>query len=125
MLSFSFIYLLGCERSTETRHLEAITNAPRIGITPHRTVSTVLNVWYVESDGAGHTGYACIHSILDVPRPGGDGLFQSLEALRNEIHSSGSSGMSIESEYRGIVPNKWKIRNLTEAELRFLRAEKR
>ena len=118
---FSFSYLLGCERSAETPHLEAITNAPRIAIGPH---DTILNVWYVEGDGVGHTGYACVYSSLSVPNPGGKGLFQSLEALRNEIHLNGFSGMSIVSKYQGIVPNKWKIRDLTEAELRFLRAEK-
>src|SRR5881396_639762 len=98
VLWFSSLYFLGCERRTETPYFVAITNAPEIEIGPS---NTVLNAWYVEDDGFGHRGYACVYGSLSLPHPGGKGLFQSIEALRNEIHLSGHSGMIIESEFRG------------------------
>lgn len=112
--------ILGCKRGEDTSYNGATTNAPTIGIGPLRTS---LNVWYVEDDGFGHNGYACVYGSVSVAHPGGKGLFQSIDALGSEIHSGKHTGMIIESEYRGRVPRSWRIRNLTESELRFLRSE--
>jgi hypothetical protein len=111
--------LLGCTRSANEVHLVAVTNQAAISLGPSRLA---LNVWCVETDGRGHRGYACSYTSRGVFHPGGNGLFQSLEALRTEIHSSGHSDMWVVSELRSIVPDRWKIRELTPEELSFLRS---
>ena len=117
---FSCISILGCKPKTGSVYFEAVTNAPEIATGPE--IGSSLNVWFVENDGAGHRGYACAYSSRGISLPGGKGLFQSLEALRNEIRSNHSRKVII-SEYGGHVPKKWQIRNLTVSELNSLRAD--
>ena len=116
------IFQMACSPFGSNDQLVATTNAPaiHIGIRDARNPADLL-VWYVETDGAGHSGYACVYSTLGVPNPGGKGLFQSLEALRDAIHSDQHSGMLVETGFRGVVPSGWRIRKLIEPEMITLR----
>ena len=79
-----------------------------------------LNCWYVENDSAGGHGYACGHRSRSVTRPDGGGLFQCIQDLRLEIQRTMPGLQEIGDSYTGRVPDGWKIRNLTQAEVNFL-----
>jgi hypothetical protein len=118
------VFQTGCNSSERSDHVVALTNDPKIQIGMRDASHPAsLLVWYVETDGAGHNGYACVYSTLGVPNPGGKGLFRSLKVLQDAIHIDQHSAMPIETGFRGVVPTGWRIRNLSEAELNTLRAK--
>ena len=106
--------------------------APRILAGPD---TQILVCWFVESDGKGHHGYAAQDGRLDSISPEGGGLFPTLTAFDQAIASVAIQSLSdwqhparsrtrpelVSDAYPGNVPQGWKIRALTPAELKTLR----
>jgi hypothetical protein len=108
---------LGC--SQRNLGLKPWPGRPRVAAFPE---TTGLVCWYVEDDGSGHHGYACVDDGLSVPRPDGNGLFSCLQDLRSELLRKNLNRLSMIPRYGGRTPAGWKIRALTQAELEFLQA---
>ena len=80
----------------------------------------VLCCWFVENNGIGGSGYAAVDGRLGAVPPAGGGLFTTVEELRLAIKKQKIQSANIEPSYSGVVPEGWKIRSLTEDELRSL-----
>lgn len=112
--------LAGC--SNNNTALKPRHRAPRIALDPASLPMSGTVCWYVEDDGSGHHGYACVENSLSFARPDGGGLFSCIQDLRAELVRANLNRKSMRPSYGGRTPIGWKIRNLSEAEILFLQA---
>lgn len=94
----------------------ASSGGPSIRFSPVLPASSLM-AWYVEDDGQGHAGYACVDGALAFPPPEGGGLFPSLDALAAAIRGADLVHPVILNGFRGVLPEGWKVRALTRTEL--------
>ena len=92
---------------------------PRIYAAPD---ASLLVCYMVVHDLHENSGYVCIDGRVSNPLPpAGDKFFPSVADLRSAILEGGFWRATIIPNWEGATPKGWKIRDLTEGELKALR----
>ena len=86
--------------------------------------TTGLCCWFIEDNGAGESGYVAVDARRGYQPPEGGGLFQTVYELREGIKRQKAENAQIVPSFGGRVPKGWKIRDLTDDEVRILTSEK-
>ena len=94
---------------------------PRV-VAAHDT--SVLCCWFVEDNGWGRSGYVAVDGRRGHQPPEGGGLFGTVHELREAIKRQKVDKAEIVPSFGGRVPENWKIRDLTDDEVRILTSEK-
>jgi hypothetical protein len=85
--------------------------------------TSILCCWFVEDNGAGESGYVGVSGLRGYIPAGGGGLFQTVYELREGLKRQKLERAKIVPLFDGEVPKGWKIRGLTDDEVRILTSE--
>ena len=80
----------------------------------------IIYCWFVEDNGAGHSGYAIMDTYVGRPLLPGEHLYSSLAEVQ-QVAKSRSANPIIMPQRPGWVPEHWKVRDLSAKEQEQLR----
>jgi hypothetical protein len=85
-----------------------------------RKDAQIFFCWFVEDNGAGHSGYVCFGASWGRPLVREERLFSTVEELREALTNQENVTPKVVNLYPDWVPDGWKVRSLTTNEVRQL-----
>jgi hypothetical protein len=115
----SAVLFITCAQAPDEGQISA-SKKPALGIFYKQGGPAHLVVWYVMDNGSGERGFASVDDRSSLERPGGSGLFATIEELREAIEKE-PLVVKVVTRYGGKIPEGWKLRrDLTPQELKYL-----
>jgi hypothetical protein len=82
----------------------------------------VFYCWFVEDNGAGHTGYVLFGAFWDRPLLPNEPLFSTVEEVREALKNESKFPFLV-PQHPNWVPEGWRVRDLNSNEVNRLRAK--